>query len=69
MLKPRSSYRYLKPEDRMTIASLMQQNYTQRDIAKLLSCSASTVAVNWGATLRARHTTSKVHNLPASIAA
>ena len=38
MLKPTHSYRHLKPEDRMTIASLMQQNYTQRDIAKLLGC-------------------------------
>jgi IS30 family transposase len=28
----------------MTIASLMQQNYSQRDIAQFLGCSASTVS-------------------------
>jgi transposase, IS30 family len=28
----------------MTIASLMQQNYSQRDIAQLIGCSASTVS-------------------------
>ena len=28
----------------MTIASLMQQNYSQRDIAELLGCSASTIS-------------------------
>lgn len=44
MYKPTNSYRHLKPEDRMTIASLMQQNYTQRDNAKLLGSSASTIS-------------------------
>ena len=44
MPKSTNSYRHLKPEDRMTIASLMQQNYSQRDIAALLGCSASTVS-------------------------
>ena len=48
MLKPTNSYRHLKPEDRMTIASLMQQNYTQRYIAKLLGCSASTISRELG---------------------
>ena len=28
----------------MTIASLVQQNYSQRDIAELLGCSASTIS-------------------------
>ena len=40
---PTTSNCHLKPEDRMTIASLMQQNYTQRDIAKLHCWSASSV--------------------------
>ena len=44
MPKPTNSYRHLKPEDRMTIASLMQQSYSQRDIATLLGCSTSTVS-------------------------
>jgi IS30 family transposase len=44
MPKPTNSYRHLKPEDRMTITSLMQQSYSQRDIAALLGCSASTVS-------------------------
>jgi IS30 family transposase len=44
MPKPTNSYRHLKPEDRMTIASLMQQSYSQRDIAALVGCSASTVS-------------------------
>lgn len=48
MPKPTKSYHHLKPEDRMTIASLMQQNYTQRDIAKLLGCSASTISRELG---------------------
>jgi IS30 family transposase len=42
--KPSNSYRHLKPEDRMTIASLKQQSYSQRDIAELIGCSASTVS-------------------------
>ncbi len=48
MPKPTNSYHHLKPEDRITIASLMQQNYTQRDIAKLLGCSASTISRELG---------------------
>ena len=48
MLKPTNSYRHLKPEDRMTIASLMQQNSTQRYIAKVLGCSASTISRELG---------------------
>jgi IS30 family transposase len=32
----------------MTIASLMQQNYSQRDIAKLLGCSVSIVSRELG---------------------
>ena len=48
MPKPTNSYRHLKPEDRMTIASLMQQNYTQRDIVKLLDCSASSISRKLG---------------------
>lgn len=48
MLKPTDSYRHFKPEDRMTISSLMQQNFTQRDIAKLLGCSSSSVSRELG---------------------
>ena len=39
-----NSYRHLKPKDRMTIASLRQQNFSQRDIAELIGCSASTIS-------------------------
>jgi IS30 family transposase len=44
MPKSTNSYQHLKPEDRMTIASLMQQNFSQRDIAQLIGCSASTIS-------------------------
>jgi hypothetical protein len=72
MPRLKNSYRHLKPEDSMTIASLMQQNYSQRDIAQLPNCSVAQPvpsAVNWGATPKARPTTAKVHIVPASIAA
>jgi IS30 family transposase len=38
------SYKQLQPEDRMTIASLKQQNYSIRQIASMLQRSASTVS-------------------------
>jgi IS30 family transposase len=41
----------------MTIASLMQQNYTKRDIAKLLGCLASTVSRELG-----RHAQGKTYD-------
>ena len=37
------SYKQLQPEDRMTIASLKQQNYSIRQITSMLQRSASTV--------------------------
>jgi IS30 family transposase len=37
-------YKQLQPEDRMTIASLKQQNYSIRQIASMLQRSASTVS-------------------------
>lgn len=37
-------YRHLQPEDRMTIASLKQQNYSVRAIAAVLGRSAATVS-------------------------
>ena len=43
-------YRQLQPEDRVTLASLKQQNYSVREIASVLSRSASTIAVNCAAT-------------------
>ena len=48
MPKPTNSYRHIKPEVRITIASLMQQNYSQLDIAKLLGCSATTISRELG---------------------
>lgn len=41
---PSNSYRHPKPEARTTIASIKQQSYSQRDIAKLIGGSASTVS-------------------------
>jgi IS30 family transposase len=38
-----SQYQQLQPEDRMTIASLRQQNFSIRAIARQLDRSASTV--------------------------
>ena len=46
MPSPRSSssYQQLQPEERITIASLIQQRYTVRGIARLLGRSASTIS-------------------------
>ena len=46
MSSPRSSlsYQQLQPEERITIASLIQQRYTVRGIARLLGRSASTIS-------------------------
>jgi len=44
MSVPRSPYQQLQPEDRLTIASLMQQNCSVRSIARLLGRSASTIS-------------------------
>ena len=41
--QPRT-YRQLQPEDRVTLASLKQQNYSVREIASVLGRSASTVS-------------------------
>ena len=41
--QPRT-YRQLQPEDRVTLASLKQQNYSVRAIASVLGRSASTVS-------------------------
>lgn len=40
---PSKRYRHLQPEERMTLASLVQQQYTACEIAKVLKCSTSTV--------------------------
>ena len=44
MSSPRSSYQQLQPEDRITIASLIQQRYSIRGIARRLGRSASTIS-------------------------
>jgi IS30 family transposase len=36
-------YRQLQPEDLMTLASLQQQNYSVREISRVLQRSASTI--------------------------
>lgn len=41
--QPRT-YRQLQPEDRVTLASLKQQNYSVREIARVLARSASTIS-------------------------
>lgn len=41
--QPRT-YRQLQPEDRVTLASLNQQNYSVREIASVLGRSASTIS-------------------------
>ena len=41
--QPRT-YRQLQPEDRVTLASLKQQNYSVREIASVLGRSASTIS-------------------------
>ena len=41
--QPRT-YRQLQPEDRVTLASLKQQNYSVREIARVLGRSASTIS-------------------------
>jgi len=38
------SYRQLQPEDRMTLASLVQQNYSIREIARVLGRSPATIS-------------------------
>ena len=38
-----SRYKHLQPEDRLTVASLLQQGYSQRSIAQLLGRSLSTI--------------------------
>ena len=40
---PSKRYQQLQPEERMTLASLVQQNYTAGAIAKVLQRSTSTV--------------------------
>jgi len=45
--KPRT-YKHLQPEDRMTLASLKQQNYSIRAIARELGRSASTISRELG---------------------
>lgn len=40
----RTGYRQLQPEERVTLASLRQQGYSLRDIAKTLNRSASTLS-------------------------
>ncbi|MFC7408823.1 helix-turn-helix domain-containing protein [Hydrogenophaga atypica] len=37
-------YQQLHPEDRVTMASLLQQNYSLRDIATVLNRSPSTIS-------------------------
>ena len=37
-------YRQLQPEDRVTLASLRQQNHSVREIARVFGRSASTVS-------------------------
>lgn len=44
MLTTSRSCKQLQPEDRMTIASLKQQNYSIRQIGSMLQRSASTVS-------------------------
>lgn len=44
MSASRSSYRQLQPEDRLTIASLLQQRYSVRSIARVLGRCASTIS-------------------------
>nr|WP_312989497.1 helix-turn-helix domain-containing protein [Comamonas koreensis] len=39
-----SRYTHLLPEDRLTVASLLQQGYSQRSIAQLLGRSPSTIS-------------------------
>jgi hypothetical protein len=43
MSKRTNSYRHIKPEDRKTSSSLIQQNYIHWYIAKLLGSSASSI--------------------------
>jgi IS30 family transposase len=38
------SYQQLQPEDRVTMASLLQQNHSLRDIAAVLNRSPSTIS-------------------------
>jgi IS30 family transposase len=40
---PSERYQQLQPEERMTLASLVQQQYTACEIAKVLKRSTSTV--------------------------
>jgi IS30 family transposase len=44
MQPPPRTYKQLQPEDRMTLASLKQQNYSVRAIARELGRSASTIS-------------------------
>lgn len=41
---PQRRYQQLQPEDRVTLASLVQQKYTVRDIALVLGRSPSTIS-------------------------
>ncbi|MBP6617642.1 MAG: helix-turn-helix domain-containing protein, partial [Burkholderiaceae bacterium] len=41
---PPRRYQQLQPEDRVTLASLVQQKYTVRDIALVLGRSPSTIS-------------------------
>src|SRR5574343_1911987 len=38
------SYQQLQPEDRVTVASLLQQHFSIRDIARLLARAPSTIS-------------------------
>lgn len=44
MSASRSPYSQLQPEDRLTIASLLQQRYSVRGIARVLGRCASTIS-------------------------
>lgn len=51
MQKTPRSYQQLQPEDRVTMASLLQQNHSLRAIAKALNRSPSTVSREQNAAL------------------
>lgn len=54
-------YQQLQPEDRVTMASLLQQNHSLRDIATLLNRSPSTISRE-----RHRNAAELAHTVPAS---